>query len=213
VRHCLRSFIWLVGAGGEQMILWDELFSLQGETVKLIPISMEHVDGLWEAAKPAEIWTFMASKVRNKEEMEQMIKSALKERDNRTQYTFTVLDNENRVIGSTRYLDVLPAHKSAEIGSTWYHPEVWRTKVNTECKLLLFKHAFETWNLTRVQLKTDSRNLRSQEAIGRLGAVKEGTLRKDRVISGGYTRDTVFFSILHDEWEVVKSGLIDKLQT
>lgn len=194
------------------MKLWSELFSLQGKTVKLIPINMDHLEGLWEAAKPAEIWSFMASQVRTKDEMEQMIESALKERDSGTQYTFTVLDNENRVIGSTRFLDILPLHKSAEIGWTWYHPDVWRTKVNTECKLLLFKHAFERWNLTRVQLKTDSRNLRSQQAIVRLGAVKEGTLRKDRIISGGYARDTVFFSILHEEWARVKSGLIMKLQ-
>ena len=80
-----------------------------------------------------------------------------------------------------------------EIGWTWYHPDVWRTKVNTECKLLLFMHAFETWNLTRVQLKTDSRNLRSQQAIGEPGAVKEGeSFRKDRVISAGYHGYSLF---------------------
>ncbi|MCL6571354.1 MAG: GNAT family N-acetyltransferase [Bacillus sp. (in: Bacteria)] len=194
------------------MKLWDELFSLQGETVRLMPISMEHFEGIWESAKPAVIWTFMASKIRTKDEMKEMIKSALRERENGTQYTFTVVDNDNRVIGCTRYLDILPAHKSAEIGWTWYHPDVWNTKVNTECKLLLLKHAFEVWDLTRVQLKTDSRNLRSQKAICRLGAIKEGTLRKDRIITGGYTRDTVFYSVLRDEWDEVKSGLIEKLQ-
>lgn len=192
--------------------LWNELFTLQGETVKLIPISIDHLEGLWEAAKPDEIWTYMATKVRSKEEMEQMINAALKARDNGTEYTFTVLDNENHVIGSTRYLDILPLHKSAEIGSTWYHPDVWRTKVNTECKFLLFRHAFVVWNLTRVQLKTDSRNIRSQQAIARIGAIKEGILRKDRIISDGYTRDTVFFSILRDEWETVSTNLKQKLK-
>lgn len=174
---------------------------------------MNHLEGLWEAAKPDEIWTFVASKVRTKADMEQMILAAIQEREKGTQYTFTVLDNENRVIGSTSFLGISPVHNSAEIGSTWYHPDVWRTRVNTECKLLLLKHAFEVWNLTRVQLKTDSRNLRSQQAIARLGAVKEGTLRKDRKISDGYVRDTVYFSILRDEWKEVKSGLIKKLQT
>jgi N-acetyltransferase len=191
--------------------LWNELFLLQGETVKLIPISMDHLEGLWEAAKPDEIWTYMATKVRSKQEMEQMIKAALIARENGTEYTFTVVDNENHVIGSTRFLDISPRHKSAEIGSTWYHPEVWRTKVNTECKYLLLRHAFETWNLTRVQLKTDSRNVRSQQAIARIGAAKEGILRKDRIISDGYARDTVFFSILCDEWENVRTDLKMKL--
>jgi N-acetyltransferase len=192
--------------------LWSELFSLEGETVKLIPVSMDHLEDLWEAAKPDEIWTYMATKVRTKDEMKQMINSALKDRENGTGYTFTVVNNEYRVIGSTRFLDILTQHKSAEIGSTWYHPDVWRTKVNTECKYLLLKLAFETWDLTRVQLKTDSRNLRSQQAIARLGAVKEGILRKDRIISDGYVRDTVFFSILCDEWKQVCTQLKLKLQ-
>lgn len=192
--------------------LWEDLFSLQGETVKLIPISMDHLDGLWEAATPDVIWTYMATKVRSKDEMEQMISGAIKARENGTEYTFTVVNNENQIIGSTRFLDILPHHKSAEIGSTWYHPDVWRTQVNSECKFLLLSHAFDVWNLTRVQLKTDSRNIRSQHAIARIGAVKEGVLRKDRIISDGYVRDTVFFSILRDEWKDVSTQLKIKLQ-
>lgn len=192
--------------------LWENLFSLQGESVKLIPISMDHLDGLWVAAQPEEIWTYMATKVRSKEEMEQMIKASLNARENGIEYTFSAVDNENKIIGSTRFLDILPRHKSAEIGSTWYHPDVWRTRVNTECKFLLLRHAFDVWNLTRVQLKTDSRNIRSQQAIARIGGVKEGVLRKDRVISDGYVRDTVYFSVLCDEWEDVSTQLKMKLQ-
>lgn len=194
------------------MKLWGDLFTLQGETVRLEPISMDHLEGLWQAARPDEIWTYMATKVRSKKEMEEMIHAAIKEREKGTQYTFTVMDQRNNhIIGSTRFLDILPGHNSAEIGSTWYHPDVWRTRVNTECKFLMLKHAFEKWHLRRVQLKTDSRNHRSQQAIARLGAVREGTLRKDRVISDGYVRDTVFFSILNEEWSHVKNGLIEKL--
>ncbi len=193
------------------MKYWDNLFVLEGETVKLQPISIEHFDGLWEAAKPEEIWTYMATKVRNQAEMEQMIHSAIEARDKGSQYTFTVFNHENRIIGSTRFLDISTVHNSAEIGFTWYHPDVWRTKVNTECKYLLLSLAFESWNLTRVQLKTDSRNLRSQKAIERFGAVREGTLRKDRVISDGYVRDTVFYSVLRDEWDSVKKVLTRKL--
>jgi N-acetyltransferase len=193
------------------MKFWNELFSLQGESVTLVPIRMDHVAGLWEAAKPEEIWTYMATKVRSQAEIEQMINTAISEREKGTQYAFTVLNDKNQIIGSTRFLETSTVHKSAEIGWTWYHPSVWRTKVNTECKLLLLELAFENWNLTRVQLKTDSRNIRSQHAIERLGAKREGTLRKDRVISDGYVRDTVYFSILRDEWEDVKEGLLKKL--
>ncbi|MDF2788328.1 MAG: hypothetical protein K0S80_1426 [Neobacillus sp.] len=193
------------------MELWNEHFELEGQCVRLVPISLDHLEGLWEAAKPDEIWTYMATTVRSREEMEQMIASAIQKREKGTDYTFVVINQDNRIIGSTRYLDISQEHKSLEIGSTWYHPDVWRTRVNTECKYLLLRHAFESWQLRRVQLKTDSRNFRSQQAIERIGAVKEGTLRKDRKISGGYVRDTVFFSILQDEWRIVKKELARKL--
>lgn len=191
--------------------MWNELFELNGETVKLLPISLHHIEGLWEAAKPDEIWTYMATTVRSKEEMKQMIASAIQKREKGTEYTFTVVNQEDKIIGSTRYLDISPEQKSLEIGSTWYHPDSWRTSINTECKYLLLQHAFESWKVRRVQLKTDSRNLRSQKAIERIGAVKEGTLRKDRKIAGGYVRDTVYYSILDDEWGTVKLNLERKL--
>jgi N-acetyltransferase len=193
------------------MKMWNEHFELKGETVTLLPISFEHIDGLWEAAKPDEIWTYMATTVRSKAEMEQMIASAIHKREKGTEYTFTIINQEDKIIGSTRYLDISPEHNSLEIGSTWYHPDSWRTRVNTECKYLLLQNAFESWKVRRVQLKTDSRNLRSQKAIERIGALKEGTLRKDRKISGGYVRDTVFYSILDNEWETVKLNVGRKL--
>jgi N-acetyltransferase len=193
------------------MKMWNELIELKGETVKLLPISLHHIEGLWEAAKPDKIWTYMATTVRSKEEMKQMIASAIQKREKGTEYTFTVVNQEDKIIGSTRYLDISPEHKSLEIGSTWYHPDSWRTSINTECKYLLLQHAFESWKVRRVQLKTDSRNLSSQKAIERIGAVKEGTLRKDRKIAGGYVRDTVYYSILDDEWGTVKLNLERKL--
>jgi N-acetyltransferase len=194
------------------MKMWNELFELNGESVRLLPISLDHIDGLWEAAKPDEIWTYMATTVRSREEMEKMIISAIEKRSKGTDYTFTVINHEGQIIGSTRYLDILPEHKSLEIGSTWYHPDFWRSKVNSECKYLLLQHAFECWNLRRVQLKTDSRNIRSQNAIERIGAIKEGVLRKDRTISSGYVRDTVYYSILQEEWHAVKKELEKKLK-
>src|SRR5437870_8313099 len=115
-----------------------------------------------------------------------------------------------RAIGSTRLLDVRPADRQVEIGSTFLARDYWRTPANTESKYLFLKHCFETLGCIRVALKTDGRNARSQEAIARLGAVREGTLRK-HMRSKGYQRDTVYFSILDDEWPAVKARLQARL--
>lgn len=195
------------------MKLWNELFELTGETVKLVPMGEEHLNGLWEAAKPEEIWEFTAGKLRSFEAIQKMVEVALAERDKGISYPFVVMElHSHQILGSTRFMDISSTHKTAEIGWTWYHPRVWRTRVNTECKYLLLQYAFENWNLNRVQLKTDSRNLRSQKAIERIGGVKEGVLRKDRIIDDGYIRDTVIYSILKEEWPTVRTNLLNKLK-
>jgi RimJ/RimL family protein N-acetyltransferase len=118
-----------------------------------------------------------------------------------------ILCDTGRAIGSTRFLDLRPAHRGIEIGSTWYATAYQRTAVNSECKLLLLQHAFESLDCIRVQLKTDARNLRSQQAIERLGAVKEGTLRNHMILPGGDIRTTVLYSITAQEWPTVKARL------
>lgn len=194
------------------MRLWNELSSLHGETVELLPLRENHLDTLWKAGENLDIWTYMASKINSKDQLKEEIIKAINEREKGLQYPFVVLHKErNEIVGSTRYLDISIANKSTEIGFTWYNPSIWRTKVNTECKLLLLTHAFETWDMNRVFFKTDARNIRSQEAIARLGAIKEGVLRKDRITSDGYIRDTVFYSILKEEWPEVKVNLVEKL--
>jgi RimJ/RimL family protein N-acetyltransferase len=112
-----------------------------------------------------------------------------------------------RVAGATRYLNVSPKDRGLEIGGTWYGLDFQRTAVNTECKYLLLKHAFETLGAIRVQLKTDARNVRSQKAIERIGAVKEGMLRNHMILPDGTIRHSVFYSILDSEWEGVKTRL------
>jgi N-acetyltransferase len=195
------------------MKIWNELFVLIGNTIKLSPMELIQVPELWEAAKPEEIWEFTAGKVRSLEASLKMVESGIADRERGISYPFVVKElGTNRIVGSTRFLDISSTHKSVEIGWTWYHPNVWKTRVNTECKFLLLQHAFEVWNLNRVQLKTDSRNIRSQRAIERIGGVKEGILRKDRIIEDGYIRDTVFYSILKEEWPEVRKQLISKLQ-
>lgn len=113
----------------------------------------------------------------------------------------------NQVVGSTRFLDISSQHRQLEIGSTWLTPSVWRTRMNTECKYLLLKHCFEVLETIRVQIKTDRRNVQSQRAIERLGAVKEGVLRRHRILPDGYVRDTVYYSVIDEEWPAVKARL------
>lgn len=189
-----------------------ESIKLDGSTVKLIPIELGLLEDLWKAAQPQEIWEFTASKIRNEQEMKLTIETAISEREKGTQYPFAVIEKSGKVIGSSRYLEISEHNKSMEIGWTWYHPDYWRTKVNTETKFLMLKHAFEVLHMNRVQFSTDARNVRSQNAIARIGAKKEGVLRKHRIIADGYVRDTVVFSIIKEEWPMVKTLLKDKLK-
>ncbi|MBX3404621.1 MAG: GNAT family N-acetyltransferase [Phycisphaeraceae bacterium] len=125
---------------------------------------------------------------------------------------FAVVDRVlGGVIGCTSYLDIDPPNRCVEIGATWYAPAHRGTHVNPECKLLLLGHAFENLGCVRVTLKCDARNAHSIGAISKLGAVREGTLRKHRIQSDGYVRDTVYFSIIAEEWPRVQEGLLARL--
>lgn len=190
-----------------------EDLTLDGDTVLLLPLEKEQLDGLWKAADSKEIWEFTSSKINSKEDMHVMIEKAIIEREKGSQVPFVVIDKKKgTIIGSTRFLDISEIHKTLEIGWTWYHPDYWRTRVNTETKYLLLKYAFEEMNFNRIQFCTDLRNVRSQKAIERLGAQKEGVLRKHRIIAEGFVRDTVVFSIIKDEWPTVRSLLQGKLK-
>lgn len=126
---------------------------------------------------------------------------------------FAVIERDTgNVIGSTSYMDIDPPNRCIEIGATWYAPAHRGTNVNPECKLLLLGHAFEKLGCVRVTLKCDSRNLHSQAAIAKLGATREGTLRKHRIQADGYVRDTVYFSIIAEEWPRVRDGLLARLK-
>lgn len=118
---------------------------------------------------------------------------------------------DNRWVGSTSYLDVSPRHRRVEIGSTWYHPDAWGTAVEPECKLLLMAHAFEVAAVKRVALVTDALNARSQSAIARFGATREGVLRSHMLAQGGRVRDSVVFSIVAAEWPAVRAALLPRL--
>ncbi|MBA2393759.1 MAG: GNAT family N-acetyltransferase [Ktedonobacteraceae bacterium] len=192
-----------------------EPITLTGKLVRLEPLQMKHAAELYQAAKDhPDIWTYMPlNPIRSLADMEQVIAKACQKQEEGTSLPFAIIDlAHNRAVGSTRYLDIQPAHRGLEIGWTWLSPLVQRTGINTECKYVLSQYAFETWGAIRVQLKTHHLNLKSQRAIERLGAVKEGTLRNHVIMPDGSYRHSVYYSIIDSEWPVVKAGLEAKMQ-
>jgi len=187
--------------------------TLSGESVRLEPLSEIYVSDLTQIGRDKSIWRYMLyGDIADETAMRGFVQDLLKRAEQGTDLPFVVIHQEsNRPVGCTRYLNISRTNKSLEIGGTWYGLEFQRTKVNTECKYLLLKHAFENLRCIRVQLKTDSRNIRSQRAIERIGAVKEGILRNHMILPDGYVRDSVFYSIIFSEWPVVKKLLEAKL--
>jgi RimJ/RimL family protein N-acetyltransferase len=180
---------------------------LEGTQVILLPMQESHISALVEAASDPAIFAYMTPLLQPSA-VEQFVRQALDEQKAGLGIPYSVYDKQSdSFVGSTRLFDYSTANRHVEIGYTWYNPRVWRTRINTECKYLLLQHCFETLDLLRVQLKTDLRNERSQAAITRIGAQKEGTLRQHRVLHDGYVRDTVMFSIIAREWPDVKLRL------
>jgi len=186
--------------------------TLSGKHIRLEPLSRHYARGLLTVAQASEIWTWMSALPVTPESMEAWIAEALEAQERGLEYPFVVVHLAgDRVVGSTRYLDVQAANKGVEIGWTWYAPETWGTVVNPEAKFLLLRHAFEEWGAIRVQLKTDLKNLRSQAAIKKLGAKQEGILRRHRFRRDGTIRDSVIFSIIPEEWPRVKAALEERI--
>lgn len=191
-----------------------EPVTLTGHAVRLEPLQLHHAPDLLAASQDQDIWTYMSANPSGSlAEMELWITGALEARQNGTDFPFAIIHQPTgRAVGSTRYMTISHKDYGLEIGWTWLGSEVRRTRVNTECKYLLLRHSFETLQAIRVQLKTDSRNLRSQKAIERLGAVKEGVLRNHVIMPDGYYRHSVYYSIIDSEWPAVKAGLEEKLR-
>ncbi|MGP8077541.1 MAG: GNAT family N-acetyltransferase [Thermoplasmata archaeon] len=182
--------------------------TLRGTRITLVPLGPGFRDALRHAARDPEVSRLLGtSPGRTAEGVAAYIALLLRRQAEGTDLPFAVLQGpEERAVGVTRYLHIDRPNDSVEIG-TWLDSDLWRTPVNTEIKLLLLRHAFETEGAHRVVLQTDLRNERSQRAIARLGAVREGVLRGDRVVQDGYRRSSVIFSILADEWPSVRGRL------
>ncbi len=183
--------------------------SLTGLRAQLIPQTLDHLSALHEAGQYPEIWSYMTLQTTpTLERLARYIESGLAEQAAETCLPFTIVDRETgSMVGSTRLFDISGPHRHGEIGHTWLTPPVWRTRINTECKYLLLSYAFETLGMIRVQFKTDLRNARSQAAIERLGALKEGVLRNHVILNDGYIRHSVMYSITDSEWPAVKTRL------
>jgi RimJ/RimL family protein N-acetyltransferase len=186
--------------------------ALRGRYLTLEPMEERHAPDLFEVMRDEEVcrYLFWPPPTKLKETLT-LVREAKELMARRQSLVFAQVWNQTRrAIGSTRLLDVRPADRQVEIGSTFLARQYWRSRANTESKYLLLEYCFETLGCVRVALKTDGRNIRSQEALARLGAVREGTLRKHMNIKG-YQRDTVYFSILGSEWPAIKARLAARL--
>jgi len=188
--------------------------TLEGNYVRLEPMTEAHIPGLTEIGAGQLFWDFMVyGNVKTLDDMRGWVHDMLARAEKGTDLPFVAIHlASGRVAGATRYLNIIPKDRGLEIGGTWYGLQYQRTPVNTECKYLLLKHAFETMGCIRVQLKTDLRNERSQRAIERIGAKKEGVLRNHMILPDGRIRHSVYYSILDSEWAEVKKRLEDMMR-
>ena len=199
----------MTGAGSVKLI---DAATLENRHVRLEPFAESHREALRAAGNDGNLWAF-ASLNQYNADFDSWFDAALSEMAKGERVAFTVLAQPSDAIaGSTSYLNIVPAQKRLEIGWTWYAKPFWAGAVNPSCKLLLMQHAFETLKLIRVELKCDARNARSRDAIARLGAKEEGTLRHHMILPDGHLRDTVYFSVLAEEWPGVKHGLEQRLK-
>jgi RimJ/RimL family protein N-acetyltransferase len=187
---------------------------LSGELVELRPLEKAHFAELDALAKEPRIWEFYTVNGGNTESLTKSLQGGLDDRDKGTQYPFVIYHKaHNKLIGSTRFIDIQPLHNKLEIGWTWLHPDYWASAVNFECKLLLLTFAFESLGVYRVQFKVDVLNMRSRKAVEKIGGIAEGILRNDMVRENGTKRNSVYFSIIESEWPETKGRLQALLQS
>lgn len=182
--------------------------TLEGQHVRLEPVSLDHVPALWRAGAHEEIWRYLPYAMRSEDDMRAYVEAELARQQAGLVVRFvTVARASAQPVGSTSYLNIDRHHRRVEIGGTWITPAWQRSAINTEAKYLQLRHAFETLGCIRVELKTDALNTTSRQAIARIGATEEGTFRNHMVMPDGRIRHSVYFSIIHDEWPRVKAHL------
>ena len=190
--------------------------TLEGSVVRLEPLCRDHAEVFWDVAQNDvdNIFHWIPYRMNSLQDFTSVVEKALTEQERGDSVVFaTVERSSGKVIGSTRFMNIDRVNRHVEIGSTWIAPAWHRTAINTEAKYLMLRHAFEIWKCFRVELKTDALNQRSRNAILRIGAKEEGTLRRHVITWTGRVRDSVYFSILDSEWPEVKTTLEARLRS
>jgi RimJ/RimL family protein N-acetyltransferase len=189
-------------------VAWVEPVTLEGAHVRLEPAADDHLPDLLDAARDPRVWAWLPwPQPRTQDEL-----AAILDGERRAAFPFAQVDQATgRAVGITTYRDIDARHRTIEVGGTWLSSAVWRTAINTEAKLLILGHAFERLDANRVAIKTDIRNERSQAAIERLGAKREGVVRHQYIRPDGTLRDTVLYSIIPEEWPSVRAYLRERL--
>ncbi len=178
--------------------------------MELLPLERAHWAGLLEAAADPRIWTYVLGGPRNTpESLEAALRRLEEEQERGVTLPFTVVSpvGSGRPVGQTQYMEIRREHRRAEIGGTWYAPSLWGTGVNVEAKYLLLRHAFDHEGLERVEFKTDERNVRSQRALEKIGATREGVFRRHSITWDGFVRNSVYYSVIASEWPSVRARL------
>ena len=190
---------------------WLEPVTLEGPHAKLEPLKHEHHDGLVTAVKDGGLWDLWYTSVPHPDKMKAEIDRRLGLQAAGSMLPFTVFDAGGNIVGMTTYMNIDAANRRVEIGSTWYGKSAQRGPLNTQCKILLLTHAFETLNCIAVEFRTHFFNHQSRRGIERLGAKQDGILRNHQIAPNGTLRDTVVYSIIASEWPTVKAHLTYQL--
>lgn len=186
--------------------------TLEGTHVRLEPLTQGHLDALCEVGLDPDLWALTTTQIADRDGMARWLTAAITDRDAGTAHPFATIERSSgRLVGSSRFGSWSPENRRIEIGWTWIARPWQRTPVNTEAKLLMLRHAFEVMHCVRVELKTDALNARSRAAMLRIGAVEEGTHRKHMITDTGRMRNSVYFSIIDDEWPAVRARLEARL--
>lgn len=194
------------------MITTDNFFEheimFEDELVRLEPLQPKHFELLLPVAMEPSLWLFTVAKINSAEAFRKYFDTAMEEKQNKKSYPFAYFNKQTQqYVGSTRFANIEFANKKLEIGWTWIHPSLQGTGFNKHCKFLLLNFGFETLGLNRIELKTSLLNLKSQKAMLKIGAVKEGIFRKNIINDDGTIRDTVYFSFINDDWPQIKQNI------
>lgn len=194
------------------MDAWPPSFTVSGDHVSIVDLSLEHEQDLVEAATDGELHRLWYTMIPKPDGVRAEIERRLALRKSGSMLPFSIIDcSSGKVVGMTTYMNIDPPNRRVEIGSTWYRKSVQRSPLNTECKLLLLRHAFEQLDCIAVEFRTHFINTPSRRAIERLGAKLDGILRSHMIMANGTIRDTAVYSIIQSEWPTVEANLLWQL--